>query len=544
MKNKTRLWMGITALLLIALGAYFLANAVMDSLMNFRSPLAGDPPLAGDASGSALSRRVVVVLVDALREDTSLDVQVMPYLNKLRQNAAVATMHSQPPSYSDPGWATVLSGAWPDINDSQPANPPDDDSVRTFTQDDIFAAADRAGIKTAVSGFSWFEQMLANSGVDEGFYTPGEDSAADMDVLGAAVPWLQDAQYQLVLIHLDQVDYAGHHQGGPLGEDWAAAARRVDAMLQTITAGLDLEKDTLLVISDHGQIDAGGHGGTEPITMLEPFVMLGAGVVPGQYADIEMVDIAPTLAALLGTSIPASNQGRALTEMLAFTGEQEEAFNELQQLQQEQLLQKYQTAMGVDGFQVDGTGSAATAMQTIRSQRLARERIFRLVVTVLLVLLPGYFIYRKKDRNLPKYGLGALVAILVFHLLYAVVQGNTYTLSSMADANAFILCAAQDMGIGLLIGWLVSMLWVKGFREGSRTAAQTSIDFLFILLYMLFLPILWNLYRNGILITWTLPEFGSMFIGFLSILQSMFVAVFGLLLTGLSALVAGVKKKA
>jgi hypothetical protein len=544
MKNKTRLWMGITALLLIALGAYFLANAVMDSLMNFRSPLAGDPPLAGDASGSALSRRVVVVLVDALREDTSLDVQVMPYLNKLRQNAAVATMHSQPPSYSDPGWATVLSGAWPDINDSQPANPPDDDSVRTFTQDDIFAAADRAGIKTAVSGFSWFEQMLANSGVDEGFYTPGEDSAADMDVLGAAVPWLQDAQYQLVLIHLDQVDYAGHHQGGPLGEDWAAAARRVDAMLQTITAGLDLEKDTLLVISDHGQIDAGGHGGTEPITMLEPFVMLGAGVVPGQYADIEMVDIAPTLAALLGTSIPASNQGRALTEMLAFTGEQEEAFNELQQLQQEQLLQKYQTAMGVDGFQVDGTGSAATAMQAIRSQRLARERIFRLVVTVLLVLLPGYFIYRKKDRNLPKYGLGALVAILVFHLLYAVVQGNTYTLSSMADANDFILCVAQDMGIGLLIGWLVSMLWTKGFREGSRTAAQTSIDFLFILLYMLFLPILWNLYRNGILITWTLPEFGSMFIGFLSILQSMFVAVFGLLLTGLSALVAGVKKKA
>ena len=114
----------------------------------------------------------------------------------------------------------------------------------------------------------------------------------------------------------------------------------------------------------------------------------------------------------------------------------------------------------------------------------------------------------------------------------------------MADANDFILCVAQDMGIGLLIGWLVSMLWVKGFREGSRTAAQTSIDFLFILLYMLFLPILWNLYRNGILITWTLPEFGSMFIGFLSILQSMFVAVFGLLLTGLSALVAGVKKKA
>ena len=46
---------------------------------------------------------------------------------------------------------------------------------------------------------------------------------------------------------------------------------------------------------------------------------------------------------------------------------------------------------------------AATAMQAIRSQR-GQERIFRLVIAVLLVLLPCYFIYRKKDRNLPSMG--------------------------------------------------------------------------------------------------------------------------------------------
>jgi hypothetical protein len=46
-----------------------------------------------------------------------------------------------------------------------------------------------------------------------------------------------------------------------------------------------------------------------------------------------------------------------------------------------------------------------------------------------------------------------------------------------------------------------------------------------------------------VLITWTLPEFGSMFIGFLSILQSMFVAIFGLLLMGVLAMITFIKKK-
>ncbi len=159
-------------------------------------------------------------------------------------------------------------------------------SARAFTQDNIFAAAQRAGLNTAVSGYAWFEGMLANSGVDAGFYTPGEDNAADIEVVAAALPWLTE-DYQLVLIHLDQVDYAGHHEGGPRSPNWNAAAMRTDSMLSQIVAQLDLTQDTVLVISDHGQIDRGGHGGPEPITLVEPFVLAGAGVVPGNYGQCE-----------------------------------------------------------------------------------------------------------------------------------------------------------------------------------------------------------------------------------------------------------------
>ncbi len=524
-------------LFIVALGAYFWANATMNSLMNYRSPLAQNPPVTEQQMNSeALTRRVVIVLIDALRNDTSLDSDVMPYLNKLRQSAAVATMHSQAPSYSAPGWATILTGAWPDINDSQSANPPDDDTVRSYTQDDIFAAANRAGYKTAVSGFTWFKQMLANSGVDDGFYTTGEDSSADVDVLYASIPWLEDENHKLVLIHLDQVDYAGHHEGGPRGEEWKSAAHRVDNLLQTIAAHLDFEKDTLLIISDHGQIDQGGHGGDDPITLVEPFVLIGAGVVPGQYGDVEMVDVAPTVAELLGMQIPASNEGRGLTEMLALSEDQKITFQTEWEAQQSRLLQDYQIAVKANGFSVDESGSAASAIQAIRTQKLNQERVIRLVITVMLAAVPVYFLVRSHDRKIWKFMLGAIVSLIIFHGFYALVEGKTYSLSSVTGSMDLITGIARFMGVGFLIAWIISMLWSKSFNEDAHSVAQASLGFTFITLYIVALPILWNFYRNGALITWTLPEFSSMFIGFQAILQSLAVAVFGLVLTGLSAL--------
>ena len=41
------------------------------------------------------------------------------------------------------------------------------------------------------------------------------------------------------------------------------------------------------------------------------------GCKPGSYGDVQQVDVAPTLAVLLGAAIPATAQGRVLSEMLA-----------------------------------------------------------------------------------------------------------------------------------------------------------------------------------------------------------------------------------
>ena len=94
MKAYIKIILGIVICLLLAGGAYFWAIGIMDSLYAYRSPLRDSPPAPGQPLGEPITQRVVFVLVDALREDTSLQPDVMPFLNELRQQGASATMYA------------------------------------------------------------------------------------------------------------------------------------------------------------------------------------------------------------------------------------------------------------------------------------------------------------------------------------------------------------------------------------------------------------------------------------------------------------------
>jgi hypothetical protein len=529
---------GLLGLALLSVGAYFWVIKLMDSAQSYRSPLANTAPTPGQTLGAPITRRVVIVLIDALRFDTATSSSAMPYLNEIRDRSATAIMHSQPPSFSAPAWTTILTGAWPDINDSQLFNPPKGTQARTFSQDDIFASAQRSGLRTAVSGYKWFEGMLSKSGVDAGFYTSGEDDAADIEVVNAALPWLTQ-DYQLVLIHLDQLDYSGHYQGGPLSPNWNAAARRIDNLLKAIVTQLDLSQDTLIVISDHGQIDRGGHGGPEPVTLIEPFIMTGAQVVPGKYSDMNMVDIAPTLAVLLGTNIPASNQGQVLKSMLTLTPEQDVAIQDALISQQSRLFTEYTLAIGsaVRIGEGESVSNTQTALIQARLARLGTERIWRNVIASFLGILPGYILYLRKERKNIWLFAGAVIYILLFNLRYAIMDGRTYSLASVESATWLITYTAITAAIALIVSWFVPMIGLHTFGAGPRMVAGKTLGYIWCTIYMLSLPILLSFALNGFFVTWTLPEYYTLYIGLLSLIQSMIVASVGLALIGMATLI-------
>ena len=543
MKTLTWVLVGVVACLLVAAGSFLWATGLMDSMYAYRSPLHAKAPAPGQplaASGQSVTRRVVFVLIDALREDTSRNSEVMPFLNELRDQGAWATMHSRPPSYSEPGYTVLLTGAWPGLSDGPTINL-DYDQIPTFTQDNLFSAAHRQGLKTAISGYNWFEKLVPQEAVDASFYTPGEDKTADREVVNAALPWLQQGGYQLILIHIDQVDYAGHHEGGPRSPNWDAAARRADDLLREIAAPLDLSQDTLFVCSDHGQIDRGGHGGQDPITLIEPFVLVGAGVNPGKYGDVQMVDVAPTLAALLGTNIPASSQGHVRTAMLRLPQAWLEKLPPALKTQQSQLLADYESAIGRDvpaGAGPDVVASTQSAMEAALQARLRAERLPRAVIALLALaaLLFGAYAIRKLD---PAWLLGgALLYVFLFNFRYAVLDGRTYSLSSVASAGDLISYCAITAFLAMLLAWLATALGLGLFRSTPLRAVEISLALTFVIDGVLLLPVLWSFVWNGALVTWALPDFASMFLAFLSLVQILLVSVVGLLLAGIAAALA------
>jgi len=505
----------------------------------YRSPLKDLPPAPGAPLGQPLSSRVVLVVVDALREDTSRKPDVMPFLNQLRGQGAWAVMHSQPPSYSEPGWTTIATGAWPEINDS-PAVNVDYDKIWPWTQDNIFAMAKRAGLKTAVSGYDWWERFIKPEWRDAGFFTHGEDDAADRDVLNTAMPWLTSGSYQLVLIHIDQVDYAGHHEGGPRDPHWDAAAARADAMLKQIAVTLDFKKDTLIVISDHGQIDRGGHGGQDPITLLEPLIMAGAGVKPGQYPDVQMGDVAPTIAVLLGTNLPASSEGKPLLETLNVDNTRQALIQKAWSVQQATLASAYASAIGAP---TSSQASAQTAIAATRESRESKEQLLRLVIAgviVFVVSLGGAGLLAwKRNRDAERLVVAAVLYIVLYNFIYAVIAGNVYSMSSVpaAGATAFVIEIAEYTLMAVIPAWLGAMLIAGAFKRGAANSVQATLAFAFVTIYFLYLPALWGFAMNGASVTWHLPDPLVAFLHFTNLLQAVLVAVLSIILSGVAALV-------
>jgi hypothetical protein len=308
-------------------------------------------------------------------------------------------------------------------------------------------------------------------------------------------------------------------------------------LIEEIASQLDLEQDTLVIFSDHGHIDRGGHGGQEALVLVEPFVLAGAGVQSGDYGDIQMIDLAPTVAALLGTNIPATSQGQVLTEAMKLTSDQKASIMNAFYLQQDELFKKYTAALPPKQFKgiVD---NARVIMEVIKKDHLNQDRLPRFILAAILVLLPAWALFQNRGRIVKWLLAGAVVYLVLFNLGYAVIDGRTYSLSSVGgveDIGMFTVGAAAS---AFLVVWCILIYGLKLNRAAPRQAAETSLALTFVTLYLLALPILWSFALNGLLITWTLPDMASMFIGFLSALQALTVAAIGLFFMGLSALFA------
>jgi predicted AlkP superfamily pyrophosphatase or phosphodiesterase len=261
-------------------------------------------------------RHVLVVGVDGVRFDL-LGPDTTPVIWALGCDGFVApvVIDAGTPTLSGPCWATIVTGtgvAGHGITGN------DLTGHRLADHPDFVTVATRAGLPTLLAVSGWPPLALPQDGGPmfaeasrREFVAVAETSVAawheaDESITELAAGILAgDEAPRLSFVYLGAVDAAGHLAG--VGDVYLAAAlatdRRVGRLLAAVRSRPSFSREgwTVVVVTDHGHLDAGGHGGREPEVATAWVAAAGPGIVPGGPSLVTRQDqVARMVLAALG----------------------------------------------------------------------------------------------------------------------------------------------------------------------------------------------------------------------------------------------------
>jgi hypothetical protein len=240
---------------------------------------------------------MLMVVVDALRDDNSLNPALMPNLARLAREGrrGTARVESWIPS-TIAGIRSIVEGRVP-----PPASFLQDFGTSRSRDGGIFAALQAAGRRSFAAGPRLWTDLygpwLAGGSAEPAL--GGDDGRLLRSGLDALT-----GGYDLVVVHLSGPDDAAHLHGGR-SREYAAAVHRADAALGQLVARAG-PGATVLVTSDHGVTAQGGHAGPEPDVVTVPVIVHGPGLPPGDLEPIRQRDLGSLILPALGLApLPA-----------------------------------------------------------------------------------------------------------------------------------------------------------------------------------------------------------------------------------------------
>jgi hypothetical protein len=310
-------------------------------------------------------------------------------------------------------------------------------------------------------------------------------------------------------------------------------------------------------------------GGGEPELTKLPLVMMGQAVIPGDYSPVGQIDLAPTIAALLGTRLPTAAQGRPLYEMLRLTPEAQ-TISQLQLAAQKVSLgDVYLTVIGQGHLSQATHQDLASAQQTMlngnragalqlaglvateataemasaKAARIAGERLPRLGLATVGLLLPLFFTLRVlrlwgwQRPDSPMSILGGVAALVIYYGLYR-LTGYTLSLSTIGDPGVLVtsLVRYAAIGVGAAAVLVMADLLYRDERRWSAAIAA-GYDCGLFTVYLAALPALVGYWQHGATVRWYLPDLGLLLLHFTSLVQVAVVTALAIPIPWLVALV-------
>ncbi len=491
-------------LLSLGIGGLLFARTIWKSVTDYQTAYPFHADLPG---GRPLTDRLVLVVLDGIRVDA---VAEMDFLSALSRRGSSGIVRTGQPSLSNPSRAVIATGAWAEVNGVT-----NNSGYSAPEADSIFSLAERAGVPQAAAGSRFWsrafgaylgDHVLAHQKGTKIGDGPSKLIEWQQETCTSDIEFLDKQGHGLIVLGLTAADSVGHDFGGKSPE-YLETAKAVDGCLRQAVGAFDDGQTTFLITSDHGHIHrrgGGGHGGGEQEVLQVPLVLFGRAIRENSGWKGDQVDIAPTICALLGLPLPATNQGGILWHSLDASGG-DEAELRRRELQQREL---------------------AVAKLPNREQGLKAERRERIPpATGFFALFSVILVWTGVRR--PRSAARLAAAVLVYYGFYYLLfwgGGLGYSLSAVGRHEYLPRFFALDLGAAVIA--LAGASWFLASRL-TTWRATLLLDLAVVVSATVALQVAAIYFGHGLVMNGFMPDLNAAFKACIDLLQLFALGVAG-----------------
>ncbi|MBE6609060.1 MAG: hypothetical protein E7634_00115 [Ruminococcaceae bacterium] len=256
-----------------------------------------------------MKNKVILISIDGMRSD-GLKACGNPYLSKLEEICAYTySAQSMNPSVTFPCHFSMAHSVTPQrhgilTNTYIP-------QVRPI--DGIFEKIKSAGgVSAMFYGWEPLRDIALPGTLKFATYINAYmKESSDTALTDEALECISENKPDFVFLYMVETDEKGGHDNGWMSEEYL---RRVSMAIDNVKRVIEScgEEYSVIIMADHGGHDR-THGTTLPEDMTVPMFICGNNVTAGQIeGEVSLLEIAPTIASIMGINPDDQWEGRAL----------------------------------------------------------------------------------------------------------------------------------------------------------------------------------------------------------------------------------------